>query len=285
MRAQFKTLPAAALLLLLAGCRTTPPPPPVPFSPYGAAYASKPDFARVELDHPLAAKDRTAITPDNLRALPQEQIDQIYARLTAGPIPDGAYTGDLFFAGGGGPERISEILGGFRGAANDVVLDQIQFLGRQLWKGKVFYRDQRELRNMIDDRAAVAKLFGVKVEEMRTGQLNGRTVGLLFPAKLYCGQSLLDSRRESVIVDYAFGDDLDGYLPRVDSVAGRNGLQVRDEIRMVRPGFYLGRAYMAKIFVLNFTLYNEAAAKAGVVAEDCWDGRSQPLQQQMAGTP
>ncbi len=162
------------------------------------------------------------------------------------------------------------------------MLDQIRFLGKTLWKGKVFYRDQRELRNIIDDRTVVAKLFGVKVEDMRTGQFNGKTVGLLFPAKLYCGQSLLDSRRESIIIDYAFGDDLDGYLPKIDSLAGRNGLQVRDEIRRVRPGFYLGRAYMGRVFVLNFTLYNDAAARAGETTEDCWNGKDNPELQQMA---
>jgi hypothetical protein len=180
-------------------------------------------------------------------------------------------------------ERISKVLGGARGFANDLALDQVRFLGRALWKGKVFYRDKRELRNMIDDRSLVARLFDVDVRNMRTGQFNGKTVGLLFPAKLYCGQSLLDSRRESVIIDYAFGDDIDGYLPNVDSVAGRNGLQVRDEIRMVRPGFYLGRAYMGKIFVLNFTLYNQGAAQAATVAEDCWNGRPE-LSQQVAGS-
>jgi len=277
------TFPTAAALLLLAGC--TAAPPPVSFANYGEPYAQKPDFARVELDHPLSAADRAKITPENLRALPQEKVDQIYARLTAGPIPDGPYTGDLFFADGGGPKRISELLGGAKGFANDVALDQVRFLGKALWKGKVFYRDKRELRNMIDDRRLVAKLFDVDVKDMRTGQFNGKTVGLLFPAKLYCGQSLLDSRRESVIIDYAFGDEIEGYLTNVDSVAGRNGLQVRDEIRMVRPGFYLGRAYMGRVFILNFTLYNENAARAATVTEDCWDGRSQALQQQVAGTP
>ena len=53
---------------------------------------------------------------------------------------------------------------------------------------------------------------------------------------------------------------------------------------MVRPGFYLGRAYMGHIFLLNFTLYNEAVADAaakdfgatGEAPEDCWPG-NQPL--------
>jgi hypothetical protein len=273
------TFLAAALLLPVLGCGSTPPPPKIAFAPYGTSYASKPDFARIELDHPLSAADRAALTPENLKGLPQEKVDQIYARLTAGPIPNGPYTGDLFFADGGGPKRISEVLGGVKGFANNLALDQITALGKALWKGKVFYRDERVLRNMIEDRAAVAKIFDADLSAMRTGQFNGKTVGLLFPAKLYCGQSLLDSRRESVIIDYAFGDDIDSYLPNVDSLAGRNGLQVRDEIRMVRPGFYLGRAYMGRVFALNFTLYNEAAAKAGAVPGDCWDGPTQNFQQ------
>ena len=49
---------------------------------------------------------------------------------------------------------------------------------------------------------------------------------------------------------------------------------------MVRPGFYLGRAYVNKIFLLNFTLYNEdiaerdsaAFADGAAVPEDCWVG-------------
>ena len=32
---------------------------------------------------------------------------------------------------------------------------------------------------------------------------------------------------------------------------------------MIRPGFYLGRAYANKIFLLNFMLYNAEVADAG----------------------
>ena len=57
-------------------------------------------------------------------------------------------------------------------------------------------------------------------------------------------------------------------------------MRVRDEIRMVRPGFYLGRAYVNRLFLLNFTLYNADVADAGAAAfnsgkpitEDCWPG-------------
>jgi hypothetical protein len=105
-------------------------------------------------------------------------------------------------------------------------------------------------------------------------------VWLLFPAKLYCGQSLLDGRRESVIIDYSYSDEIADYRASPDSLAGRNGLQIRDEIRMVRPGLYLGRAYAHRMFLLNFILFDpEEAERAGPafaagapIAEDCWPG-------------
>ena len=63
-----------------------------------------------------------------------------------------------------------------------------------------------------------------------------------------------------MIIDYAYTDDIKGYMERPDSLAGRRGIAIRDEIRMVRPGFYLGRAYANRAFLLNFTLYDAAIA-------------------------
>ena len=62
---------------------------------------------------------------------------------------------------------------------------------------------------------------------------------------------------------------------------------------MIRPGFYLGRAYMNRMFLLNFTLYNaevaerEAAAFAagGRVAEDCWPRRAGAQDRRAMITP
>jgi hypothetical protein len=284
-RAALAGLAAMLALVALAACQTSRPPT-VKFLPYGNDYASKPDFARVERLAPLTVAQRLELTPQNLAVLSQEEIDQIYARLTAGPVPDGPYDGSIIFAKGGGPERISEVLGGLRELVVNLEIEQMKILGETLWKGKVFYRGPMELRNMIDLRGAVATAFGVKEADMRTFQYHDKKVGLLFPAKLFCGQSLLDSRRESIIIDYAFGDDLDGYLDGVDKIAGRNGLQVRDEIRRIRPGFYLGRAYMGRVFVLDFTLFNPQVAAAGLAAwqggggndEDCWPGSPAPRQ-------
>ena len=257
--------------------------PDIQFATYNEDYASKPDFADVEHKYPLTPAQLMTLTPQNIKEFDQEKVDQIYARLTAGPIPDGAYDGDLFFPKGmSGHTRLAEIVGGVKGQVAGLELAKLTILGRALWKGKVFYRNERVLRNRIDHLELLSEFFPKPGEEekIRTLATNGHTDQLYFPAKLYCGQSLLDSRRESVIIDYAFTDEIDSYHEIPDKLAGREGLLVRDEIRMVRPGFYLGRAYLAESFGLNFTVYNDAAAKAGSadfektgkVAEDCFVG-------------
>lgn len=249
------------------------------------------DFARIEHDLPLSLSDRAKLTPENLKTLSQEEIDQIYARLTAGPIPDGFMRGDLFFAKGekGLRTRLGEILDGGLGAVADAKIDTLERLGKSLWKGKRFYRDERVLRNVIEDFKPLEALIEdasrlQTIEIPRQGFLSylspSSTAWLLFPAKLYCGQSLVDGRRESIIIDYAYTHDLPGYMERPDALAGRGGLMIRDEIRMVRPGFYLGRAYANRVFLLNFTVYDAETADNGLqafldgkpVAEDCWVG-------------
>jgi hypothetical protein len=258
--------------------------PAIAFAPYGDPYASKTDFAQVEYEFPLTTEQRMKLTPQNIQKFDQEQVDQIYARLTAGPIPDGAHDGDLFFPKGiTGRARLAEIVGKVKGVAASLELEKLTILGKALWKGKVFYRNERVLRNRIDHLESLAEFFPNPAEEAKVRELstNGKTDQLYFPAKLYCGQSLMDGRRESIIIDYAFTDEIEGYHEIPDKLAGREGLLIRDEVRMVRPGFYLGRAYMGDSFLLNFTVYNDAAAKAGSdefvktgkpASEDCWVG-------------
>lgn len=275
--------------------------PEVPFAPLTDPSIQDPDnpikvfrvdFAKVEQDFPLSREDLMRLTPGGLLQLNQEEIDQIYARLTAGPIPDGPYEGDLFFARGGEDElvpRLEQILGGIEGRFAGRKIELLEDVGRSLWKGKMFYRDQRLLRNFIDDFQPLRPLIGdagalEKAEVPREGWLKWilptTDVWLMFPAKLYCGQSLLDARRESIVIDYAYSETLPGYQAAPDTLVGRGGLRIRDEIRMIRPGFYLGRAYARNMFLLNFTLYNpevadasaEAFAAGEAVAEDCWIG-------------
>jgi hypothetical protein len=258
-----------------------PRPPAIAFAPYQDGYQTKPDFARLEHELPLTPAQRATITPASLTALDQEPVNQLYARLTAGPIPDGPFRGDLFFPKGmSGDVRLAEIVGGLKGLGLEIGTLKAEGLGRALWKGKVFYRDQRVLRNRIDDLAVLKPLIGSDTDKIQRLTFEGQKTWLLFPAKLYCGQSLLDGRRESIIIDYAFSDDLEGYRENPDFLASRRGLTIRDEIRMVRPGFYLGRAYMKGVFLLNFTLDSQDIARrdaaafvdTGRIAEDCWVG-------------
>lgn len=282
----FATLAALALLVSLSGCEQKPKtePPKIEFLPASAGYASKPDFALVEHLHPIPAAELARITPEYLAGMDQEQVDQIYARLSAGPIPDGAFDGALFFPkGSSGKLRASEIVGGLKGLALQFKGRKLEALGEALWKGKVFYRGERVLRNRIEDLAILKPLIDGSLSDIPKVEVDGRDAWLLFPAKLYCGQSLLDGRRESIIIDYAFSDELPGYRERPDYLATRRGFKVRDEIRRVRPGFYLGRAYIQRTFVLNFTLYNPAIAErdgpafvtTGQTQEDCWAGTQQ----------
>ncbi|BAL26532.1 hypothetical protein [Azoarcus sp. KH32C] len=272
-------LSALAAAALLTACGKTEPPA-IAFAPYSADYATKPDFAQLEYQYPLSTADLQKITPENLARLKQEHLDQIYARLSAGPIPDGAFDGSIVLPeGDSGKLRAGEIVGGLAGFALHLKGIAVDKVGETLWKGKVFYRNERVLRNRIEDLDVFRKI-GLVEGEPKKITVGGKDAWLLFPAKLYCGQSLLDSRRESIIIDYAFTDELPGYQEKPDFLAGRRGLMVRDEIRMVRPGLYLGRAYMDRVFALNFVLYNKEIAerdgpafqKTGKVQEDCWGG-------------
>jgi hypothetical protein len=134
--------------------------PAIKFAPYGEAYGTKTDFAQVEHDFPLTPSDLNKLTPENLKNYDQEQIEQIYARLTAGPIPDGPYDGGLFFPKGeSGERRVSEIIGGLPGLAAELKTVKVEMLGAALWKGKVFYRNDRLLRNRIEDTTLLKPLI------------------------------------------------------------------------------------------------------------------------------
>lgn len=275
MRTEKLSLLLFPLIAALAGCS---PKPEIAFAPAGENYAEKPDLARVEYEHPIPLEELAKVTPGYLSDRTQEELDQIYARLSAGPIPDGPFDGSIVFPkGSSGKLRAAEIVGGLKGLAVRMGGKKVEIAGETLWKGKVFYRDQRVLRNRIQDLAILRPIVGPG--DIPKIDVDGKDAWLLFPAKLYCGQSLLDARRESIIIDYAFSDELPGYRDNIDFLAGRNGLKVRDEVRMVRPGLYLGRAYMDRAFVLNFVLENKdlaerdaAAFAAGQMQEDCWIG-------------
>src|SRR6266576_4182031 len=195
-----KTVWILVLLVLIAVIaywylRPQPQGTEVTYADYGNDYASKPDFADLEHRLPLRPRQLMTLTPKNVLELDQEKIDQMYGRLTAGPIPNCAYEGDLSFPKGiSGTKRLGEVLGGgVKGWTADLELTKLTVLGRQLWKGKVFYRDQRVLRNRIHDLGLFADFFpdpADAAEVKRLAAEHPTKEEQYFPAKLYCGQSL-----------------------------------------------------------------------------------------------
>ena len=168
---------AMILSLAAAGLAACDRTPEIPFAPDdvdlqdpdNTAKVFHMDMARVEHDYPLSREQRMALTPENIQGFTQEQVDQIYGRLTAGPIPDGGHEGDLFFARGEDLKtRIDEIIGGIGGRVADAKIKTLENVGRHLWKGKMFYRDERVLRNFIEDPKALDVLIDRPEGMMKT---------------------------------------------------------------------------------------------------------------------
>jgi len=180
----------------------------------------------------LPLEDREQLTPEILKELSQEALDELYAQLSSGSMPDGEYQGSVIFDSSESNEleRILAILSPY-GISENLIKD----IGTWLWQGKVFNLKEGRLTN-------------------RVGPVRR------FPAYVYCGQSLLDTRRESIVLDYNFADDLPGYIFALDWPVTRHGLGIRDELRMIRPGLYLGRAYIKGTFALNFVLEQNVQA-------------------------
>jgi hypothetical protein len=250
-------------------------------------YHDKVDFAEVEHSHPISQTALQGLNMDNISQLSEEELDQVYARLSSGPIPNGAYKGKIIFEKDGGLQGLARYF--TRNKIEEFLVDKnfavLKLVGEYMWNGKHFYKSQGVLRNLIpsgpvQDAFLKSIPFALyqqipDLTKVPKSVVNGVSYNEVFPAKLYCGQSLLDSRRESVIIDYAYSKDLPGYQEPLDVLASKDGLAVRDEVRMIRPGFYLGRAYMQRAFGLIFVLYNDEVAHSKLdsdAKDECWSG-------------
>lgn len=252
----------------------------------GSAYQKKPDPAFLQNKYPLTPSERLALKFDSFDTLTQEEIDQIYIRSTSGPIVPGEYKGNIVM-NGELKQNLMKSLTGIGGidlygiykdklAALSGCKDLVPCLGELIWSGKRIFPTNKitgvtELRNAInpDIAKALYLAFGMKNTSVlsRNDQVfYGSNRTMLFPAKVFCAQSLLDHRRESIVIDYAWTKDFQkntelgtsklSYFDALDTMGGKGYLGIRDEIRMVRPGLYLGRAYLNKSFALNFVLQN-----------------------------
>ncbi len=114
-----------------------------------------------------------------------------------------------------------------------------------IWRGKTFNREKGVLINRVT----------------ATGEER-------FPAKMFCGESLFD-QGSSILLDYANASELSNYIGVIDWLVTDKGLNILDEIRMVRPGLYLGRAHIQGHFVLNFILQQDLAEQTLDWSDDC----------------
>jgi hypothetical protein len=252
------------------------------FAPSGDSVASKIDFARLESDsrYAVARSALEKLTTNDLVALSQEQLDQLYARLSAGPYPLGRFSETVLKVDGGLLTRISKMSKG------GVLIRKFPLASalKIFWSGKFFSNpgEDRVVQNQLSynalEKMEMNKLLSYVGAQLPANDSIFKTQSLRFPAKVYCGSSLLDSRRESIILDYAYAEDLKNqYLPQIDFLTGRHGLMIRDELRMVNSHLYLGRAYFNRFFVFNFVLSQgperQNATLAGApLSEPCWAG-------------
>jgi hypothetical protein len=140
-----------------------------------------------------------------LLRLPRTDLDSLFARSDAGPIPNGEYRGTLILPLGSRALRGSGAL-----------------VGKLAWRGKVFHSQTGRVTNRILP-------FGLRA----------------ITADVQKGASWLDGR-ECIVLDYSR-----------KSLVARS---VRDELRLLRPGLYLGRAYWRGVRLVDFALEGQQFA-------------------------
>ena len=129
------------------------------------------------------------LTRPQLLKMSPEQLDELFGKSEAGPVPDGEATGTAMACSGTWIAKI------------------IAWLARWfLWQGKVFDAKEGCLKNRIT-------IFSL----------------LLIKAKVYPGPSWFD-KKDCIVIDYS----------KTSWVAS----MVRDEIRLVAPGLYLGKVFL-----------------------------------------
>jgi hypothetical protein len=144
---------------------------------------------------------QASLVADDLVRMSQAELDDLFRRSPAGPIPSGQVDGTVLFDPG---TRLAKV------AAKVAHL--------LFWQGKVFDPVAGELRNEILP-------VGIRA----------------IAAKVYRAPSWLDGL-ECIVLDYS-----------ETSVVAH---WVRDEIRLVAPGLYLGLVYWEKERILGFALAN-----------------------------
>ena len=136
---------------------------------------------------------------DTLLKMSESQLDDLFSKSTAGPIPDGAAKGTAIIAPGT--------------TFSPAIAQAISFF---TWQGKSFDGPHGVLRNRIS-------VLGLNA----------------IVAEVYKGPSWFD-KKECIVLDYS----------KTSTVAG----WIRDEIRQLEPGTYLGKVYGHEKPLIHFAL-------------------------------
>jgi hypothetical protein len=235
--------------------------------PDGPEWHHKIDFAELEHRYPISRDALMKLTPEILATWDQEAIDQFYARLGSGPIPRGFYQGSVLLPPDAG---IGKTLASSKLVRAVASREKVEAFMELIWRGTNFYPEQELARNRLD-RAQLKRVKFLIRGKLKIPE-NKAEIEVL-PGRLYCGQSLLDSRRESIIIDYRWNSRLPGYREQIDYVVGREAFDARTELRMIRPGFYLGRVALDHTLEFTLILQNQEEAARGDWTDACWNGK------------
>jgi len=186
-----------------------------------------------------ALADTRQLTPADVLQLDQPGLDAAYAAAAPGPIPDGTYAAMPFVP----PPRANadvtaDLIARLPDDASNLPVAQVRAAAAALWRTRVFDRNQHLVR------------------------ARGDGSGLMYPGRVECAPSIADPGGAAILIDYTASEHLPGYHEIPDAVTGRGGLRLREEMRALRPGLYLGRAYSGDTLVLNFVLYDDSNPRA-----------------------
>jgi hypothetical protein len=143
-----------------------------------------------------------AMDVDTLMKMSQAQLDDLFTKSVAGPIPDGAAKGTAIIAAGT--------------VFSPAIAQAINFFA---WQGKTFDGPHGTLRNRIS-------VLGFNA----------------IVAEVYKAPSWHD-KKECIVLDYS----------KTSTVAG----WIRDELRLLEPGIYLGKVYGNEKPLIHFALQFE----------------------------
>jgi hypothetical protein len=144
------------------------------------------------------------MTAAQLKKMTQSELDDLFRKRPAGPVPDGEAKGTALVLPGT--------------LVTNIIADIIRI---KIWKGKVFERDPNNRdRGVLKNKIL---LLGHRAIE----------------ANVYKDESWFDGK-ECIVLDYS----------KTSLIAKK----IRDEIREIEPGLYLGIVYWGKKRTIGFAL-------------------------------